>query len=480
MHIRGLPALLLLLSVSLLSGCTNSKQLTEQELQQEKNPFSQITVIKDVNIIPMTPDNKIIEDATIVIENNKIASINAAFPEGSHVIDGKGKWLIPGLIDMHVHGLADINFTSDYPTKGATWFADSQDVMTPYLANGVTTIFELSARVEHFGQRNEILKGDVIGPRMALAALINGGDGSGRVVNTPAAGRQAVRSAKAEGYEFIKVYSDLNRDTFKAIVDEAKKQGIKTLGHIPDVFEGQLKEAFVPHFGMVAHAEEYSKHAVNYTEEEAKAFARLATENGSWLTPTLTTMVRIAEQAHSLDSVRNLESLPYVHPLMQSKWLTSNNYNRGSSPERVAHFEKLIEFHKLLVKAFKEAGVPMVAGTDAGTSGVVWGYSLHDELDLLVDAGLTNKEALTSATRLPAIWLEIDDKIGTIEEGKFADLVLLDANPLNDIRNTREITGVFVNGRWIPKSTIHDMLTDLSKRNTAAKNDQAWEKRRER
>lgn len=480
MHIRGLPALLLLLSVSLLSGCTNSKQLTEQELQQEKNPFSQITVIKDVNIIPMTPDNKIIEDATIVIENNKIASINAAFPEGSHVIDGKGKWLIPGLIDMHVHGLADINFTSDYPTKGATWFADSQDVMTPYLANGVTTIFELSARVEHFGQRNEILKGDVIGPRMALAALINGGDGSGRVVNTPAAGRQAVRSAKAEGYEFIKVYSDLNRDTFKAIVDEAKKQGIKTLGHIPDVFEGQLKEAFVPHFGMVAHAEEYSKHAVNYTEEEAKAFARLATENGSWLTPTLTTMVRIAEQAHSLDSVRNLESLPYVHPLMQSKWLTSNNYNRGSSPERVAHFEKLIEFHKLLVKAFKEAGVPMVAGTDAGTSGVVWGYSLHDELDLLVDAGLTNKEALTSATRLPAIWLEIDDKIGTIEEGKFADLVLLDANPLNDIRNTREITGVFVNGRWIPKSTIDDMLTDLSKRNTAAKNDQAWEKRRER
>lgn len=447
---------------------------TEKELDQQN-----LIAIKDVNIIPMTPDNTIIKNATIVIGDGKIVALNEQIPELAKVIDGSGKWLIPGLIDMHVHGLADINFSSDYPTKGATWFANTQDVMTPYVATGVTTIFELNARVEHFGQRNKINNGEVIGPRMALAALINGGSGSGRVVNTPAAGRQAVRSAKAEGYNFIKVYSDLNIETFKAVIEEAKKQGLKTIGHIPNAFQGKLEKAFVPNFNMIAHAEEFSKHANDYSYEEAKRFAKLAKENETWLTPTLITMERIADQAHSLDSVRKLNSFQYVHPLMQSKWITSNNYNKGTNAKRVAYFEKLLDFHFKLVKAFKEAGVPIVAGTDAGTSGVIWGFSLHDEIELLVEAGLSNEEALVSATRLPAVWLEMEDKIGTIEVGKFADLVLLDANPLENIKNTRKITGVFMNGRWVSKGTIDLMLADLAKRNSASKDKVEWSKRRE-
>src|SRR5687768_1665308 len=109
---------------------------------------------------------------------------------------------MPGLIDMHVHVPTDIHFGKQRPTKGATIFFDTQDVMTPYIANGVTTIFDLNSKAEHFGQRNEIAEGDAIGPRMALAALINGGAGEGRNVNTASDGAQAVRSAKAEGYKF--------------------------------------------------------------------------------------------------------------------------------------------------------------------------------------------------------------------------------------------------------------------------------------
>lgn len=164
---------------------------------------------------------------------------------------------------------------------------------------------------------------------------------------------------------------------------------------------------------------------------------------------------------------------------MQSKWIVSNQYNKGTSPKRVAHFDSLVEFHKVLVKAFKTAKVPMVAGTDAGTSGIVWGYSLHDELQLLVDAGLTTEEALVSATRLPANWLEIEDKIGTVETGKFADLVLLDANPLEDIRNTKKISGVFVNGRWLGKEQINIMLSDLEKKNNTNLDKYDWMKRRD-
>lgn len=436
-------------------------------------------VIKNVNIIPMTINNKVIENATVVLEGNKIVSINKSAPASAQLINGKGKWLIPGLIDMHIHGLADIDFGKKYPTKGATLFADNQDVMTPYVATGVTTIFDLNARVENFGQRNEIIKGKIIGPRMALAALIEGEGGNGRIATTPSDGRQSVRMAKAEGYEFIKVYSRLNIETYKAIVDEAYKQGMKVIGHIPNAFQGNIEEAFIPHFDMVAHAEEFFKQTDDLSDRQAQRFAKLCKDNGTWLTPTLIVNESIAEQYRSLDSIRNLEAFQYVIPLMQSKWITSNQYNKASSPQKIAGNEERIEFNKLLVRAFKEAGVPMVAGTDAGTSGIIWGFSLHDEVALLVEAGLTPEEALISATRLPATWLGIDDKIGTIEEGKFADLILLDANPLTDINNTRKIAGVFFNGRWIDKATINKMLADLAKRNTADRDKYDWSKRKE-
>ncbi len=472
------PVLLLSILISFI-GYTVSKQSSSHGSQKAAIAQDDVYAIMNVNIIPMTTTNTVIENATIVIEGNKILSINKPIPSQAKTIDGKGKWLIPGLIDMHVHNLADINLSSSYPTKGATLFTDNQDFMLLYVANGVTTTFELSARVEHFGQRNEIIKGKVIGPRIALAILVEGGDGPGNVADTPSDGRQMVRIAKAQGYEFIKLYSRLNIETYKALIDEAYKQGMKVVGHIPNAFKGRIEEAFVPHFDMVAHAEEYAKQTDSFTEHDAKRFAKLAKANGTWLTPTLITMEMIARQARSLDAVRSLPTLQYVHPLLQSKWLTSNNYSTGTNPERVAYFEKLTKFHVLLVKAFKDAGVPMVAGTDAGTSGVVWGFSLLDELELLVTAGLTPEETLTSATRLPATWLGIDDKIGTVEVGKYADLILLDANPLDDIKNTRKISGVFVNGRWVAKQKIDKMLADLAKRNNANKDKFDWKKRKE-
>ncbi len=427
----------------------------------------------------MTTNNRVLEKATVVIQEKKIISINEPIPDEASVIDGTGKWLIPGLIDMHVHNLADINLGSSYPTKGVTIPTDTQEFMLLYVANGVTTTFELSARVEHFGQRNDIIKDGTIGPRIALAMLVDGGDGSGNIANTPADGRQTVRIAKAQGYEFIKVYSSLNIDTYKAIVDEAKQQEMKVVGHIPDAFKGRTQEAFIPNFDMIAHAEELAKQAIDFSDQEARRFAQLAKKNGTWLTPNLIAIARIEEQARSLDEVRNLPSLKYVHPLMQSKWLTSNNYNSRTSPELVTRLRKIAEFNVRLVKAFSEARVPIVAGTDSGTSGVVWGFAIHDELELLVKAGLTTQEALTSATRLPATWLGIADKTGTVEVGKYADLVLLDANPLDDISNTRKIAGVFEDGQWVSRSEIDAMLSDLAKRNTDDKDKYDWNKRRE-
>ena len=437
-----------------------------------------VYVITHVNVIPMTSPGEVLLDASVVVDGERISALNGPAPEGAIAVKGRGKWLIPGLIDMHVHVPTDGNFNRTFPTRTAAVFTRTQDVMTPFVANGVTTVFELISQPGHFGQRNEILRGDVVGPRMALAAMINAGS-DGRTANTPADGRQAVRIAKADGYEFIKVYSQLDVETFHAIVDEARIQGMKVLGHIPDAFEGQLPGAFVPNFGLVAHAEEFGKRAKDFSEQEAQDFARLAKANGTWLSPTLIVMKSMAGQARSLDDLWALPSLRYVHPLLQNKWLTANKHNQNSTPGRVAHLEKLVEFNRMLVKAFKENGVPMVAGTDAGSSGVVWGFSLHDELRLLVEAGLTTEEALAAATRLPANWLGIDRVVGTVEVGKYADLVLLDANPLDDIANTHKISGVFVNGRWLHRKTVVAMLNDLARRNTLSKDKFDWSKRGE-
>jgi imidazolonepropionase-like amidohydrolase len=435
-----------------------------------------VYAIKNVNIITMTLKNEVIHNATIVIRDNRIESINGQIPPGVEIVQGKGKWLVPGFVDMHVHVPADFYIGTKLPTQDASIFFDTQDLVTPYVANGVTTIFNLNASFGSFAQRNEIARGNVIGPRMALAALIDGGHGTGRRVNAAADGRQAVRSAKAEGYEFIKVYSGLNVETYKAIIDEAHEQGLKTIGHIPDAFQGKLKQAFVPYFAMVAHAEEFTKHSKEFTEQDAQHFAIFAKENGTWLTPTLTALSWISSQVRSIDELRMSPTLQYVHPLLQSKWLTANNYHQDTTSERRSYFKNMVDFNKRLVHAFKLAGVPIVTGTDTGVSGVVAGFSLHDEMEQLVDAGLTPEEALSSATRLPAIWLGLDGEIGTVEKGKRADLVLLDANPLEDVKNTRLISGVVVNGQWLGKSSISKMLSELSNRNTAAKDKYDWNK----
>ncbi|HLV50637.1 MAG TPA: amidohydrolase family protein [Flavobacterium sp.] len=439
---------------------------------QESNQI----VLKNVNIITMTMSNEIIPNATVVIKDHRIESINESIPESAQIIDAKDKWLIPGLIDVHVHLPNDFNLKDKLPTEPTDIRFDVQDLMTPFIANGVTTILNLNANVESFYQRKIIQNRDVIGPRMALAVLIDGGNGNGRFANTALEGRQAVRMAKADGYEFIKLYSNLNIETYNAIIDEANIQDMKTVGHIPNVFQNNIEKAFIPHFNLVAHAEEFSKSAKDYNYAEALKFAKIAKENGTWVSPTLTAMVWIASQTNSLNNLKASQTIQYTHPLLQSKWLTANSYNKNTSPEQITYFNNLVSFQSLLVQAFKEVGVPIITGTDTGVSGVVSGFSLHDELELLVASGLTTEEALSSSTRLSALWLGLESKIGTIEVGKFADLILLDENPLENINNTRKIAGVFVNGQWLDKKEIDKILSNLSKKNTVSKNEFDWNK----
>ena len=422
-----------------------------------------ITVIEHVTVIPMTERGTSMPDATVVIEHGRITALRGPGPRGAVRINGRGKYLIPGLMDMHVHLPSDQFLPDGEPPRNEppSLTFDTQDIMTPYVANGVTQIVNMDADAVAIGRRNEIASGQVIGPSMALAALIDGKRQDGRVALTPADGRQAVRDAKAEGYGFIKLYWRLDVETFLAITDEARLQGMKVLGHIPDAFEGQVEKAFVAGF-MIAHAEELAKHSDAFSDADAARFAALASASGTALTGTLTTMQWISRQVKSLDALRALPTLPYLHPEVRRQWIDRNSYYRGASDKRVAYFARMVDFNRRLVGAFRAAGVPVVAGTDALNPGCVPGFALHDELELLHESGLTNEEALAAATRVPATWLGIIADRGTIEAGKRADLVLLDANPLVDIRHTRRIAGVMVNGRWLPRRTLTRMLADVA------------------
>jgi imidazolonepropionase-like amidohydrolase len=441
---------------------------------QELGNKSSLYLIKHVNLVTLSASNEVILDAQVLISDGIIKSINGDFPKGVEAIDAQGKWLIPGLVDAHVHLPTDGYLGPKRPTQVPDISFDPQDLFTPFLATGVTTVWDLNSTMETYAFKKAIEKGYLIGPRIVLSALVNGGQGTGRIANTEEEGRAIVRNAKVEGYDLIKLYSNLTPEVFLAMIDESRKQGIKALGHIPNAFHGKLDQGFVPGFGIVAHAEEFSKHSESFSSGDAANFADLSKRNGTWLIPTLTTMDWIASQTHSLDRLQNLPTLQYMHPLLQSKWLTANTYSRNATPERAAKFDAMLNFHILLIRAFKEAGVPILAGTDAGVSGLVPGFSLHDELELLVQAGLSPEEALRSATQLPAQWLGLDGQMGSIEVGKRADLLLLEANPLLDITHTRKIAGVFVNGRWFDKLRLEAMLTDLADRNTKNKPNFDW------
>jgi imidazolonepropionase-like amidohydrolase len=435
------------------------------------------TAIRNVTVLPMTENGTTMPNATIIIENGRITAINGPVPKGAKRINGKGKWLIPGLMDMHVHLPNDDQLPVETP-RGDPPRVDfgTQDIMTPYIANGVTQILNMDATAAAVGQRNEISGGKVLGPHMALAAVVDGRRPEGRIANTPEDARQMVRDVQAEGYNFVKVYWRLNVETFLAIIDEANKRKIKVLGHIPEAFEGQLDKAFVPGFGMVAHAEEFSKHSDKFEDADAVRFAKLAKQSGTWVTPNLVAMRWIASQARSLEEVKANPDNAYMHPLLQSKWIKANQYNRDlSKPKTVAYLDRMVEFHQRLVRALKGEGVPMVVGSDTLVSGVVSGFSLHEEMELLAGAGLTNAEVLAAATRVPAEWLGVSGDRGTIVVGKRADLVLLDADPLANVANTRKIAGVFLSGRWISRAELDKMMADLSRRNSAARDQFDWD-----
>ena len=446
----------------------------------QNKPQAKPLVINRVTVIDAT-GAEAKSDMTVVITGDRITTIgNAAgvkIPKDAQVVEAAGKFLIPGLWDMHAH-------------------IASKDFLPLFIANGVTGARDMGGVWETLSLWRKLIKeGRLTGPRIVASGPIVDGPKpvwpySIAVANEKQA-RLAVTSLKQRGVDFIKVYSLLPREAYLAIADEARKQGISIAGHTPySVSAAEVADAgqkSIEHLDTIMLAcsereEDVIKElqdaiknpeplaavltvmraraqsiADGYDEGKAQElFARMS-KNGVRLCPTLTVQRAITMLGDS--AFTNDPRLKYIPASIKQGWDPKNDVRMKSFTSE--DMDRAREsFQRLLdrVGAIRRAGVELLAGTDTPNPYCFPGFSLHDELALLVKAGLSPMEALQVATRDAAKFLGLSDSLGTIEQGKIADLVLLDGSPLAEITNTQKINAVVTGGKLIDKAGLQAML----------------------
>jgi imidazolonepropionase-like amidohydrolase len=412
-------------------------------------------------------------DMTVVIEGDRITRVDGAkAPAGAQVIDGTGKFLIPGLWDMHIH-----TFFGD-------WVPGGREVTLPlFLANGVTGARDMGSDLEPILKaRDDVAQGRLLGPRMIVSGPMLDGPKSqfpsSIAIATPEDGRRAVKRLKRRGVDFIKIQSYVPRDVYLAIADQCRKQKIVFAGHVPDkVRASEASDAGQKSFehliglfeGSSTEEEELLKGPKGparfldtYDAGKEAVLISLLAKNGTWQCPTLF-WERGQWLVDTIDVAKDPDAKYAPASWREKTWPTfTQGILKDLAMDPMPVRQKFVAHELEIVKRLHKAGVPFLAGTDtpAGVD-VVPGFSLHQELQRFVDAGFTPMEALQTATINAARFLEKLEDYGTVEKGKVADLVLLDANPLDDIRNTRKIRAVIANGRYYSREQLDRILADV-------------------
>jgi imidazolonepropionase-like amidohydrolase len=381
-------------------------------------------VVRHITIVDVT-NGKTQTNQRVIVENGRIVAIEperARAPRAAKVVDAAGKFLIPGLWDMHVH------------------IEPAPKIFTRlYLAHGITAIRDMRMELDALLKlRAEIASGEIFAPRLVasgpalddlppqfpLAVKLR--------VKTADDGRKAVIMLKANGVDFIKVHNFTPREAFFAIADEAKRQNLTFVGHVPLTLS--VQEAAEAGIRSIEHLSEF-RVVEACGDPKCKDLIAVFKKHDTWQTPTLVTLRVMALEA-PVDERR----AQYVPAKVKVFWKMTEGMLQSLTDAQKAHLKEQYKQSGPLVAEFQRQGIGILAGTDSPVFlNVVSGFSLHDELALMVDGGLTPLEALQTATLNPARFLGKSDDLGTVEKGKLADLVILDANPLEDIHNTTKI-----------------------------------------
>jgi predicted amidohydrolase len=424
-------------------------------------------------------------DMTVIISEDHISAVFKAgevkISDSGQVVDGRGKFLIPGLWDMHVHVFSAERF----PT------------MSPLLiANGVTGVRDMGTYVPLGtvnGIRRGITKGQHLAPRIFAAGPVVDAqlkDWTNLNVASANEARQAVRSLKKQGADFIKVYDNLSRAEYFAIAEQSRKEGIPFVGHVPwavsareasaagqksiehltgilpacSTEERQIQQQYdqalkEPDFSLanVKGVRADIRAADTFSTKRCAELAGFFRTHHTWQCPTL--VEQRATYAYDARSMTTDWHLKYIPKKWRSDWapetdIFMKHFTAADQAGRVRLYHRLVE----LAGTLHRGGVDFLVGTDLGRPFIFAGFSLQDELTLFIQAGFTPGEALKTATYNPANFLGMLDRLGTVEKGKLADLVLLDANPLEDIHNTQKIRAVVLNGRYLDRAALDKLL----------------------
>lgn len=409
------------------------------------------TAFVHVNVLPMDTE-RVLRDQTVVVEHGTITAVGAsvAIPRNARIIDGKKElFLSPGLADMHTH-------------------SQTRDDLAIYLANGVTTVLNMGGASSNFVDQTmrEANQGKLPSPHVYIGFMV---DGSPQYANffvtTPDEARAVVHLAKTNGYDFIKVYTDLSPECFEAMVEEAKREHLAVIGH--SILRVGLRRQLEAGQVMVAHTEEflYGFFSQDLNADEIPAAIDLIKKNDAFVTADLITYTTIAKQWGKPDVVKSFLEMPtsrYVGPDRRLRWKRQDYITRQGS------IDPQLKFLAGFIKSMADAGVNLISGTDApGIPGVVPGFSLHDNFNLLEQAGLSRYEILSSATRVPGQFISRyvpgATAFGTVTAGNRADLVLSAANPLDDLSTLRKPLGVMVQGNWYTKADLEKLAADVLK-----------------
>ncbi len=447
------------------------------------NSFTQDSyAIKNVSVITMTKE-EVLQDQTVVVEKGIIKSISPSaktkLGRVVKVIDGRGKFLIPGLFDMHAH----------FFYEQGEHVNTNETELKLMLANGITTVRIMAGHPSFLEAKANVKSRKWIGPELSVVSPQLVGKWpfpaefkNYELVVSETNANEAVTTFKKQGYDAIKITFMIAKPVYTTIVAAAARENMKVVGHVgpmvmlPAAIEAKQQiehmdmfiETLLPdtsynHGQSVSDYNIYSKAAwetVPYLmESKIPALAKSIKEAGIYVTPTNYFFISNAGLPLTDEEIKNKPDYNYIpSKLRQEKWKYRESYIKKMAP--LASREKYVHIRKQMVYKLWKAGVPLMTGSDAPEFFGVAGFALHDELKSMVDAGLTPYAALQTATVHPAAFLEMHNRTGTIVVGKEADLVLLNQNPLEDINNTRSIAGVSSGNSWLNADDVGKILEE--------------------
>jgi imidazolonepropionase-like amidohydrolase len=412
-----------------------------------------ITIFEQVSVVPMDRE-RVLADRTVIVRDGRIAEIGASgsitVPAGATRIDGRGKFLIPTLAEMHAH----------VPVERE----QAERVLFLYVANGIGTIRSMLGDPSHFTLRDRARRGEIVAPAMYLS----GPSFNGQTAATPDAAAARVIEQKKAGYDLLKIHPGVPRDAFDALAKTADAHRIRFAGHVPAAVG--LARALEAKYSTIDHLDGYIEalvkpgapagqlFGINLVDQVDESRMRSLVEQtkaaGTWMVPTQI-LIENWYGPEDVNTMRKWPEMPYVSADEAAQWVAVKQKNVQAYTTE--HRQKYITLRRRLIKALHDGGVGILLGSDAPQTWNVPGFSIHREIATYVAAGLTPFQALVTGTRAVGEHLGTRE-VGTIEVGKRADVVLLDGNPLQDISNTSKIAGVMVGGRWLPKSEIDKRL----------------------